>query len=64
MEKLLAEPYNTCQECLKEMKKNAKMSLSEDEEHIYKYSKCCHICNQPFLFSKDAPVSEYNVRDH
>ena len=64
MEKLLVEPYNTWQECLKEMKKNVKMSLSEEQEHIYKYSKCCHICNQPFLFSKDAPISEYKVRDH
>ena len=59
VDKLLVELYNTWQGCLKEMKKNVKMNLSEEEEHMYKYSKCCHICNQPFLFSKDAPMSEY-----
>ena len=64
VEKLLVELYNTWQECLKEMKKNVKMSLIEEQAHIYKYSQRCHICNQPFLFSKDAPISEYNVRDH
>ena len=34
MEKLIIELNNTWQECLKEMKKNVKMSLSEEEEHI------------------------------
>jgi hypothetical protein len=64
VEKFILELVNTWQECLKEMKKNVKMSLTEEEEHIYKYSKCCHICKKPFLFSKDAPMSEYKVRDH
>ena len=37
VEKFILELINTWQECLKEIKKNVKMSLSEKEEHIYIY---------------------------
>jgi hypothetical protein len=58
IEKMVLELSRTADECVKEMQKNERMVLTDEDKKAFHKATCCHICNQPFKSDKD------KVRDH
>ena len=55
---LILELFKAAKDCIKEMRKNTTMIISESEEKAFKKAKFCHICQKEFS-GKDN-----KVRDH
>ena len=48
MIKLILELYKLAGDCIREMRKNTKMTLTPEDQTRFFKAKCCHICKKRF----------------